>query len=135
LPRVSSWMDGSSQKRAAAPLPLSFPFSLFSSPSFHARHSFLSLSSFSSHRRPHTRERDRDRRENVTERESCCLEEEEEEEEEEGFLECSVQPASTASINDHPWSDRAETFQGGSQHVNLRCERWRSDLEQPTVIL
>jgi hypothetical protein len=116
-------------KIAGDPYP-SFPFSFFSSPSFHARHSFLSLSSFSSHRRPHTRERDRDRRENVTERESCCLEEEEE-----GFLECSVQPASTASINDHPWSDRAETFQGGSQHVNLRCERWRSDLEQPTVIL
>jgi hypothetical protein len=36
--------------------------------------------------------------------------------------------------NDHPWSDRAEILQGGSEHVNLHCERWRLDLEQSAVI-
>jgi hypothetical protein len=34
--------------------------------------------------------------------------EEEKREEKRGFLECSVQSASTAPINDHPWSDGAE---------------------------
>jgi hypothetical protein len=47
----------------------------------------------------------------------------------------SVQSASTAPINDHPWSDQAEILQGGSQHVNLHCEWWRSDLEQSAIIL
>jgi hypothetical protein len=59
---------------------------------------------------------------------------EEEKREKNGFLESSVQSASTAPINDHPWSDRAEILQGGSQHVNLHCERWRSDLEQSTAV-
>jgi hypothetical protein len=54
---------------------------------------------------------------------------EEKREEKDGFLESSAQSASTAPINDHPWSDRAEILQGSSQHVNLHCERWRSDLE------
>jgi hypothetical protein len=62
-------------------------------------------------------------------REQCCSVEKKEKR---GFLESSVQSASTAPINDHPWSDRAEILQGGSQHVN--CERCRSDLEQSAVI-
>jgi hypothetical protein len=82
----------------------------------------------------HTRKRERPRqRENVRERER---EREGElllsggEERKNGFLENSVQSASTAPINKHSWSDRAEILQGDSRHVNLHCERWRSDLEQ-----
>jgi nuclear transport factor 2 (NTF2) superfamily protein len=59
---------------------------------------------------------------------------EEKREEKDGFLESSAQSASTAPINDYPWSNRAEILQGSSQHVNLNCERWRSDLEQSAVI-
>jgi hypothetical protein len=70
----------------------------------------------------------------VRERELCCQEEEEEEEGKTRVLESSVQAASTAPIDDHPWSDGAEILQGGSQHVNLHCGRWRSDLEQSAVV-
>jgi hypothetical protein len=59
---------------------------------------------------------------------------EEKREEKDGFLESSTQSESTASINDYPWSNRAKILQGSSQHVNLHCERWRSDLEQSAVI-
>jgi hypothetical protein len=59
---------------------------------------------------------------------------EEEKRRKDGFLKSSAQSASTAPINDHPWSDRDEILWGGSQRVNLHCERWRSDLEQSAVI-
>jgi hypothetical protein len=58
---------------------------------------------------------------------------EEEKRRKDGFLKSSAQSASTAP-NDHPWSDRDEILWGGSQRVNLHCERWRSDLEQSAVI-
>jgi hypothetical protein len=122
----------------SSPLPLFFPFSFFSSPSLtHAPSFSLSLLSPSSSHLllcspcAHThseRERERER-----ERESCCMEEEERRKKTR-VLERSVQSASTAPIDDHPWSDEAEILQGGSQHVNLHCERWRSDLEQSAVV-
>jgi hypothetical protein len=128
--------------RAAHSSPLFSFISFFLSP-IHARHSFLPLSllsSFSSHllRSPRTHtemgKRERPSQESMRERERELLYGRREERRKRGFLESSVQSASTAPINDHPWSDRAEILQGGSQHVNLHCERWRSDLEQSAVI-
>ena len=102
-------------------------------PLFLPHHLFFSLFLSSHHRHSHTQERETEIEESVRERELCC-QEEEEEEEKDGFLESSVQSASMAPIHDHPWSERAEIFRGSSQHVNLHCERWRSDLEQSAVI-
>jgi hypothetical protein len=122
----------------AAPPPLFPLFFLFFS--LISRMSLFSLpfSPFflsSSHRRTHTeRERPRERE---RERESCAVKKKKKkkkEEEKTRVLESSVQSASTAPINDHPWSDGAEILQGGSQHVNLRCGRWRLDLEQSAVV-
>jgi hypothetical protein len=127
--------------RVQQPLPLSFPFSFFLffsliSRMFHLSPPFLSvlpllISFFVLHAHTHTqskRERPR-RRENVRERERELLLSGGEERKN-GFLENSVQSASTAPINKHSWSDRAEILQGDSRHVNLHCERWRSDLDQ-----
>jgi hypothetical protein len=50
-------------------------------------------------------------------------------EEKDGFLESFAQSASTVLIDDHLWSNRAEILKGGSLHVNLHSDRWRSDLE------
>jgi hypothetical protein len=107
----------------------------------HARHSLLptfspffllfsSSSPFSTH--THRNGKEREIADHERERELCC--QEEEEEAKTRVLESSVQSASTAPIDDHPWSDEAEILQGGSQHVNLHCERWRSDLEQSAVV-
>jgi hypothetical protein len=88
--------------RAAAPLPLSFPFSFFSSPSFHARHSFLPFLSFllpSSHRRPHTETETETQRERERERESCCMEEEKRERRN-GFLE-KLRPVGINGADQH----------------------------------
>jgi hypothetical protein len=77
------------------PLPLSFPFSFFSSPSFHARHSFLSLSLLSSFFFSPTPTHETEieieteietKAETERERESCCMEEEKRERRN-GFLE------------------------------------------------
>jgi hypothetical protein len=126
VPRVSLWLDGitkpyplpspkSHVQQPLSPHSLSFLFSFFSLPLIHAHFSpflFSFIFSLSSHRHPYTHERETEtevREQIVRERESCCLEEEEGEGKR-GFLESSVQSASTASINVHPWSDGAEIW-------------------------
>ena len=49
-------------------------------------------------------------------------------------LKNSVQLGSPAPIIKQLWFDWAEILQGGSWHVNLHHERWRSNLEQSALI-
>jgi hypothetical protein len=121
---------------AAAPSPSFSPFLSFLLPHSRMLHlspflSFLPFLLTSTFFTPtHS---DHEREQNVRERERAAVWKKRREKKT-WVLESSVQSASTAPIDDHPWSDEAEILQGGSQHVNLHCERWRSDLEQSAVV-
>jgi hypothetical protein len=102
--------------RAAAPPPLFSLFFLFFS--LISRTSLFSppFSPFflsSSHRRPHTETETETQRETESrehERERELLYGRREERRKTRVLESSVQSASTAPIDDHPWSDEAEIW-------------------------